>query len=208
MRKRTALGITISKVIGICIFLIVLAVLNSLELSGIGLAVVQYLNMSLLSIIMFSILLYLGELFSIFPLPLNLPYPIFNAFGGVFLTWFIIQIIYLVGKLFNQNITKVLGIFENLILTLVFLLVIVIGYLMIIIGLIPKGKCKEHTKEKKPKEKEVVKKKVKKRSKKSQVEWDDVGNEFKMAFFNLGRVLKETLEPKKKKKKKIRKKKK
>jgi len=173
MRKRTALGITISKVIGICIFLIVLAVLNSLELSGIGLAVVQYLNMSLLSIIMFSILLYLGELFSIFPLPLNLPYPIFNAFGGVMLVNF------LFGLLDVIVIIPFFTLIEPLVAIVVFVLALVVGYVRILVG--PKKTRKKIPTQSSGKER---------KRKKGKHSWEDVGDEFREAMYNLGKSLK------------------
>ena len=42
-------------------------------------------------------------------------------------------------------------------------------------------------------------KKTKRKKKKSKVEWEDVGEEFKMALYNLASTIKENLKPKRKK---------
>ena len=187
MKNKTVLGITLSKLIGLVLFLLILGILNYIQFDSlINLQVVNLLNQNLGIIIIFSILFYLGELFSVFTFPFNIPSPLFNALGGIFLTGFIFRIFYMIGYVLNQDMFFVFKYLEPLAVTLVFLIVIISGYIKIVLDLIPKDK--------------IEKKKSKVKQKNN--EWKDIGNEFKMAIYNLASTIKENLEPKKSRKKK------
>ena len=184
MKNKTVLGVTLSKLIGLMLFLLILGVLNYIQFDNIiNLQVVDFLNQNLGVIIILSILFYLGELFSVFKFPVNIPAPLFNAFGGVFLVGFIFEIFYMLGKVLNQDVFFAFKFLKPIVVVLVFVIVIIAGYVKIVIDLTPKEKP------------EKKKSKVKSKN----IEWTDVGNEFKMALYNLASTIKESLEPKKKK---------
>jgi hypothetical protein len=66
--------------------------------------------------------------------------------------------------------------------------VIIAGYVVIICGV--KGVCKKVRKERGRGEK---------RGKEKDIEWKDIGKEFKRGLYNLGVIFRKSLEPKKKK---------
>jgi len=177
--KKTALGVTFSKLIGFMIFILVLVILNAIDPQGITKDIVDFLNSHLLLIIIYSILFYLGELFELFIFPFNIPAPIFNSVGAVFLTAFIFQIFFSIWGAFY-----ILLVIEPIIIIIVFLVVLIVGYILIFVKLFSK------------KEKVKTKAKKSKRSKKT-TEWSDIGEEFKEALYNLGKSIKQALDPKK-----------
>ena len=89
---KSAFGITIGKIAGFIIFLILLAILNSVNTNvqnaTIGI-VTDYLNSSIMIVAAFSLLFLLAELFAIFSFPFNLSYPIWNALASIFLIMFL-----------------------------------------------------------------------------------------------------------------------
>lgn len=154
MGKKTVLGVVFSRLIGLLFFLILLAIVNILNFSNkVFLEIVYFLNNNLMIIIMFSIFFFFGELFSIFIFPFNLVCPIFNSIGSIFLLTFLFNILEAIGLSF--------GFLEPLIKTIVFLIVLIVGYIIIFKNLL------------------IPKKKVKKKHKKSDLEWQDIEQEFK-----------------------------
>lgn len=152
--KKTVLGVTLSKLIGLLIFLFLLGLANMLKIDNSSyLQTVQFLNKSLGIIILFSIFFYLGELFSIFEFPINLPSPVLNALGGVFLATFLFRIFYIVGDIVSQDFFAIFRVFEPLLYLIIFFIVIIAGYVSIFRGLSKKkekgGKPKKRRKKKK-----------------------------------------------------------
>ena len=143
-------------------------------------------------------------LFSIFKFPVNIPYPIFNAIGSVFLVGFIFNIFYMLGNVLDVSAFFAFMFLEPFVIVLVFIIVIVSGYVKIVIDLgsrcIPKRKDKSRSKKESVKNKKAYDNKSK--SQKDNISWDDVGSEFKLAMYNLASTLKENLKPKNKKKNK------
>jgi hypothetical protein len=179
MRNKTVLGVTLSRLVGLMIFLLILGILNLIEFDSIiNMHIIEFFNQNIGIIILFSILLYIGELFSIFIFPLNTPAPFFNAIGGIFLAEFIFKIFYMLGDVLNQNAFFTFKLLEPLAYILIFFLVIIFGYIKIFIDLIPKRK--------------------EKKTKTKNIRWKDIGNEFRMAAYNLASTIKESLKPKKK----------
>lgn len=182
MKKKTVLGITLSRLIGLAIFLLILGLLNFIQFDSlVNLQVVDFLNQNLLIIIILSVLFYLGELFFIFRFPMNILAPMFEALGAIFLVEFIFQIFYMIGDVLGQNPFFAFRFLKPFAFILVFILVITFGYIRVLTGLYSKDK------------------KMKKAKQKG-IEWEDVGEEFKMAMYNLTSSIKESLEPKKRKK--------
>ncbi len=166
-KKQNAAWITISKIGGLLLFLILLGIANNLidTISNkIFFQVIHYLNLNLNIIIVFSIIFLLSEIFATFMFPLNLPYPIINAFGSILLVKFIIRI------LTQITTTQSFQIIINNQLKIAFLvatIVLIIGYINIF------------TPSKKSTEK--INKKLK-----QPTEWEDIKNELKelIIFFS------------------------
>lgn len=184
-----------SGILGIIFFLILLGVLNIVSdnvTNPVFLSIVGFLNQNILLILLISVLLLFGNIFEIFIFPFNIFYPLFNAVGGVLWVEFIFRILKLVSLLIEQDIYTIFAPFYFLAIMLVPIIILIVGYIHVFSRLIPK---KQRSR--------II---VKPKRQESNIEWKDVGNEFKEATYNLGKTLKESLEPKKVKKKKTKKK--
>jgi len=98
-QNKTVLSVTLSRLISLLVFLVLLWIANIISINNFTyLQIVGFLNQNLEILIIFSLLLYLGELFFVFKFPLNIPAPIFNALGGFFLVKFIFKIFYMIKE--------------------------------------------------------------------------------------------------------------
>ncbi|UYU19085.1 MULTISPECIES: hypothetical protein [Methanoculleus] len=135
-RKGSVAEVLFSGVIGIVVFLIVLGVLNILADAyvriPIFLQVVEFLNANLGLLIMISVLFLVGDLFGALPFPLNLPGPIFGAFGAVFLIMFLLRLFTLVGEITGVGLFSV---FERALALPIYLIVFIIALIAGYIGL-------------------------------------------------------------------------
>ncbi len=134
---QSVIEVVLGRIIGFVIFVVLLLGANWLT-SYIGLgayvSVVDFLNNSLYIIIIFTLLLLIGEAFGVLMFPYNLPSPLFNAIGGIFLVKFIFDLIILIESIMNVSSNLKLNVFKNIAYVLVFLLVIIIGYAKILIA--------------------------------------------------------------------------
>lgn len=135
-KKESATGILLSRIGGFIFFLILLAVLNILSggyvQSPIFVRIVEFLNASLGLLILITALFLLGDLFGILTFPLNLPAPVFNAFGAVFLVTFLFRLFVLVGEITGVTVFAVLERTLAIPVTiLVFIVVLIGGYIML-----------------------------------------------------------------------------
>jgi len=168
-------------ILSILFFLIILGILNIISDNVSNLTfqlIVEFLNQNILFIILISIVMTLGNIFEILIFPFNLVYPLFNAIGGVLWVGFIFRIFGLIDTLINENISSAFAPFYPWTIFFVFLLVLFFGYLHILFDL-------------------NLRKSVERQRKKDRVEWEDVGNEFKEAFYNLAGAVKRKFEPEK-----------
>ncbi|MDN5340373.1 MAG: hypothetical protein PWQ30_1482 [Euryarchaeota archaeon] len=138
-RKESVAEVLVSRVIGIVIFLIVLGILNILAGSyvraPIFLLVVEFLNASLGLLILISVLFLVGDLFLALPIPLNLPGPIFGAFGAVFLVIFLVRLFLLIGEIAGVEVFSVLeGVLSLPVYLFVFVIALIAGYIGIFTG--------------------------------------------------------------------------
>ena len=187
MTQKTVLSVTLERLIGLVVFLLILGVLNLINFDSlINVQVVDFLNEHVAVIILFSVLFYLGEMFFLFTFPFNVPAPLINAVGSLFLVGFLFQIFYEIGRILSQDVFSTIKFLEPVAIVLVFLIVLIAGSVRIIAALLPQKKKEE---KKKPS-----------KNKKDTTSWEEVGNEFRSALYNLASSLKESLEPKKKKK--------
>lgn len=168
--------IVFSRLFGIMVFLIILFLLNllvSVVDVEILTKVVAFLNENLVIILAISVAFFIAELFGALVFPFNLPTPIFNAVGAVFLASFILRILSLAD--FLEGFVNAISLF---IYPLVFLAVIVFGYF----GMFFRLGRKERRK-KKPKE------------------WEEIGEEVKSAVQEAVELAREEIRGKKKRKK-------
>ncbi|KYC44640.1 MAG: hypothetical protein AMQ74_01946 [Candidatus Methanofastidiosum methylothiophilum] len=185
-KRQSPIRIVIHDIVSFIVFLIILGFLNiSLDFfdSNILSEVVRLLNNNIWLIFIFSVIFTIGEVFGSFRFPGNLPAPIFNAIGSIFLLNFLFKIFRLVGNL--SEITT----FDNLaksfpfLYPIIFLLVLLGGYISILSG----------TSWESPK-----KKKTTTSTSKEEISWDDVGNEFKEMLYEAFHSARESIKQNKK----------
>jgi len=122
----------VSSLIGLVVFLIALLVVNILTNyieSPILNQVVSFLNSNILIIILIAVFFIIGEVFWALTFPFNLPSPFFNAISAVFIAVFILRVIDFVIKLLtNQNVSGIISMVSYFLYPLVFLIVLVVGF--------------------------------------------------------------------------------
>lgn len=130
-RKKSLIGIFLSRIAGIIIFLIILGVLNILA-AGIHVQmfhqVVAFLNANIGLILILSLFFLIGDLFGALTFPLNLPAPLFNAIGGVLIVAFIFRVFLLVDAINGMQIFGALSAIEFLVYPAVFIIALIAGY--------------------------------------------------------------------------------
>jgi hypothetical protein len=124
----------VSGLVGIIIFLLLLVLFRFIAdhtswplFSGF----VDLLIASAPLIIIFSVMLMIGDIFAAFSFPFNLPFPIFSAVGSVLLVSFIIRIIVFINTFYSVGISPALDLVKLMIYPLTIIVVLVAGYLSI-----------------------------------------------------------------------------
>jgi hypothetical protein len=134
-RKESVVEILFSRIIGIVIFLILLGILNLLAgtyiHNPIFLQIVVFLNDNVGLLILITVLLLSGDLFSALAFPLNLPGPVFNAVGALFIVTFIIRLFLLVDDITGIGVFSILASLAFIIYPLVFIIALISGYVTI-----------------------------------------------------------------------------
>ena len=184
-RRQSPMRVVIHDLISFIVFLIILGFLNiSLDFfdSNILSEVVRLLNNNIWLIFIFSIIFTIGEVFGSFKFPGNLPAPIFNAIGSIFLLNFLFKIFTLVGKLSNMDTFETLFKAFPFLYPIVFLLVLLGGYISILSG----------------SSWEAPKRNTSSRKTKEETTWDDVGNEFKEMLYEAFHSARESIKQNKK----------
>ncbi len=170
----------LSGLIGIIIFLAILIIFryiadNSSSALFSGFVNLLYANVPL--IILFSLLFMFADIFATFPYPLNLPFPVFSAFGSVLMVSFILHIIEFIDAFYALGISPALQIMKLILYPLTFIVVLVTGYLSIF------SKCSER----RPDEPAVVQDSGTTEKPAGTPSWEDVGGEFRQMLSNLFR---------------------
>ena len=200
-KQRSIPWIVLSGLTGLMVFLIILLFLNYLT-DSVGNssfnAVVHFLNDNLLLIVVMSLIFLLGDVFGALFFPLNLPAPLFNAIGSVFLVVFIFRIFELVDSMINTKFFSIFGVFIPFIYPLVFIIVLVVGYVIIFARLFEKDEDECVRREKTGENKTEPKKQANEPSaenKKSSGEktWDDVAGEFRGAVYDVLHAVREAV---------------
>jgi len=199
-RKQRAIPwIVLSGLTGLMVFLIILLFLNHLTKS-VGNsrfnAVVNFLNDNILLIVAMSLIFLLGDVFGALFFPLNLPAPLFNAIGSVFLVVFIFRIFEMLELMIN---VKIFGVFRELmpfIYPLVFIIVLVVGYVILFARLFEKDEDECVRREKTGENKTDPKKQAEEQSAENKKSsggktWDDVAVEFRGAVYDVLHAIRE-----------------
>lgn len=135
MKEARSLGYAVlSRFIGFAVFLLVLVVLNiinnNLIQNNIFNLIVMFLNNSLWLLILITVLLIFGDIFFMLGFPFNIPAPIFSAFGSVFLIRFLFNLFYFINTFIKPPINeRWVESFYLLISTIVFFIVLIVGYI-------------------------------------------------------------------------------
>jgi len=188
--------IIFSRIIGFIIFLILLAIANLLIPSinnNVYSDIVNFFNLNLILLLILTFIGLVNEIFWSFYFPFNIIAPITGSILSIYIITFIHHVYDFLEVYFIQNI--VLPWQE--IQIIVFWIVLITGYIII---LIRGGKPREDVyqavkrlrEERWERKKEILERKIEKldrRLGKKKVEWEDVGNEFKIFFYNIGESL-------------------
>ena len=165
--------IVFSKILGIMLFLIMLFIVNRLNTRISGLDVfVRFLNNNAIFLIVMSLLFMIVEITFALPFPINLPAPVFSASVSMMVVEFIFRIFGLIGTLVKQDIYSALSPLRFLAFPVVFIAVLVGGYITIFTSL---GKKKE------------------KKSRKDK-SWDEIQDELRKGFSDLFRKIADSIE--------------
>lgn len=151
-----------SRLIALVVFLGMLAGVNVLSLfysDPAFVAVVEFFNENLVLMLIITVIFFLSELFGILRFPFNLPYPLFSAVGSLFVMSFLYNMFYFVDKLASAGIFSFIGELIFLIYPLIFLIVLIVGYIKIFSKLGNKKKTVY--------------------IRRARADWDEVGDEFK-----------------------------
>lgn len=170
-RKKSIIWIILSRFFGLVFFLILLLILNALTFYFNNYAfnqVVQFLNNNIGLIVIMTLIFLVGELFNALIFPVNLPAPLFSAIGSVLVVLFIFRIFTLIESLLGENIFQVFRDFSSFIYALVFIIVLIAGYIGIFARLI--GPEEEYEKVKRKKEPKAT--------------WEDIGDEFRQLIYD------------------------
>jgi hypothetical protein len=183
MKEKSTAKIIVSSTISFLIFLILLSIANFLtqyiQNNYYTITIEFLINNLYLSFIIFFISL-IADIFWNISFPFNIPAPIISAISSIFIITYLYRLWLLIESIINTSAYIPI----TTIYIIIFWVVIIGGYLKVLAKV---GKWEE-------KNKEI---KVDKKQKKEKVEWSEVGNEFKLALYNLGRALNNAFSKKK-----------
>lgn len=188
--------IIISRIIGFIIFLILLVVANALIPafnSNVYSDIINFFNLNIILLFILTLIGLINEIFWSFYFPFNIIAPITGSVLSIYIVTFIHRGFDFLNTYFPSDIILPWQTIQSL----VFWMVIIVSYLII---LIRQGKPKEdwHEEMKKWHEQRWERKREKLKKK---MEWEDVGNEFKHLFYNIGRSINNLFDKDKKKRK-------
>jgi hypothetical protein len=195
--KKSVSGAIRTKLIGIVLLLMVLAVLNFFKLfvdnsylhQGL-----QIVNDNILLIFLIAAFLLIGEIFNTLTFPFILPGPIFNALGAVLIVALIFRIFTLADSITEEDISQILDPLSILVYPLVFIIVLLIDYIGIFARIFEKRKTepsKAPNKEKSPDQSESATQNLSEGK-----TWQDIGSEFRKTIYDLLRLIRSSINKK------------
>jgi len=170
-QSKKVVNIAAGKIVGLLIFLAIVWVANFLLIyidNQYYAGVVQLVNQNLWLLIIMALLFAFGELFGALQLPFNLPAPVFNAIGAVFLLRFVYRVIDFAEETVGVSMPSQFELIQSLLIPIVFILVIVIGYIIVLSSY---SEDEPGEKDKKPGKKGPS--------------WEDVGTQFRKYLYDL-----------------------
>lgn len=96
---------------------------------------VTFINENFWLLVLIALILMVGDVFTAFPFPFNLPAPIITAFGSVFFIMFLLRIFEWTDMVTSTTLSSVFSLLAPILATVVFLIVLVSGYYAILRGL-------------------------------------------------------------------------
>ena len=189
MAKKSVAHIVLSRVFSFVIFLVVLGIANYLIRYMPGYLyrnIIYFFNSNLLLLLVITSFGILAEIFWTLMFPFSLAAPIISAISGILIVNFIYKIWSFIETYAKTNFYLPI----NKIYVLVFVLVLIFGYILVFL------KFLGHKEESAEKEKQQVKEKPKS----EKIDWAEIGNEFKLIFYNIGRSINNLFEKDKKRK--------
>jgi hypothetical protein len=130
-RDKSLSWVFVSRMTGIICFLIVVVLVNILKefiKNPILLSGIDFLNTNFWLLLVIGIIIFVADIFSAFPFPLNLPFPVIKAVGSVFIVAFVLRIFAWVDLITANNLYHYFWLLSFVIVPLVFILVLVTGY--------------------------------------------------------------------------------
>lgn len=174
-KESTVTWMIVSGFFGIVVFLILLAGLRYLS-GNFGNApftgIVDFLIANAAILIFFAILSMIAGIFYSFPFPADLPGPVFSGVGILFLTTFIFNVFGYIDRSYTLGLFPGFAIVISLLYPVIFILVLVAGYIRIFTRLSPGDRTGEAVPTPPPGQCEGRK------------TWDDVGAEFREMMYD------------------------
>jgi hypothetical protein len=183
-QHRPAIWVFISGMVGIILFLLLLAVLRyfatyfaSALLAGFA----EFLTLNAGLIIFLGIMFMIADIFHSFSLPFNLPGPIFSAIGSVFLIEFLFRLLEFVDGMYGVGTFPSLHFIEFLLYPIVFFIVLVAGYWSILSPDVEKERPVMEPASGPEKGSPAIK------------SWEDIGNEFREMMYDIFHRIREEI---------------
>ena len=187
-KEKSARWKILSRVFGLIVFIIIMFILNHYSFNNaLAIEIIGFLHTNIALIIIMSIMLLIADMFYALIIPFNLPAPIFGAVGSIFIVTFIFRIFGFIGVILHEEIFVDMSWLRWIIYPLVFIIVLVSGYVSILFHAF-------QTQPKKEKVKETIVDITPKRHK----AWKDVGGEFRNMWYDLFHKVRNNINKKRK----------
>jgi hypothetical protein len=134
--------------IGIICFLIIVVLANILTFyvsNPVFHSGVDFLNTNFWLLLVIGVILFTADIFSVFPFPLDLPFPVIKAIGSVFIIAFVLRIFQWVDQITGNNLYHFLWLISFVIVPVVFIIVLITGYYEIICDLSSRARLTSET---------------------------------------------------------------
>jgi hypothetical protein len=195
--KKGVVGIILSRIVGFIIFILLLAIANFLVQyipSEIYANIINFFNTSIVLLFAMTLVGMIAEIFWIFSFPFNVPAPIISAV----LSTLIITFIYKFWILLDTYIHLEIKVPLYSIYFIVFVLVLIVGYIGVFTKIPKDNEFSEELKEVRQRRKELIEEEKKKlKEGRRKMEWQEVGEQFKLALYNIGRGINNLFKDKK-----------
>ena len=188
---KSSLSIILHRFIGFLFLIIILAIANILipfVSPGVYSNVVGFFNTNLFLLIILFFIGLIDDLFWNFRFPFNILAPISSSFLGVFIT----NLLYKIWLFIDSYAGTGVNIPINLVYVLVFFSILVFSYIYLFVKIGDENYSDVVIE---------INEKSRKKKKGNSLDWEDVGDEFRLAFYNIAKSINKALTGKESKKK-------